>query len=196
MTKLISLMVRLTIIAGVLASLQSAVARRLAQARKAASSAGAAAHDDKGNLLADQNGGTLGPAGDELGLPGFDLTSTILKMMPLPAGQAGPSKPAVSPPPQQPSTLIRYAGSDGKKGDSTGTTVMELPPGGNAIVIDGRLQIYRPSAPPKDKRAAKQDIAGQRNRNRNQTRGHEENRGVIDIGGQTLDIADILRQAQ
>ena len=115
--------------------------------------------------------------------------------MPLPAGHAGPSKPAAATPPK-PSTLIRYVGSDGKQGDSTGSTVMELPPGGNAIVIDGRLQIYRPTAPPKDKKAAKREIAGQRNRNRNDTRGHEENRGVIDIGGQQLDIADILRQAQ
>jgi hypothetical protein len=193
MAKLISLMVRLTIIAGVLASLQSTVVRRLAQARKAASSANATAYDDKGNPLSDEKSGTLEPAGDGLGLPGFDLTSTILKMMPLPAGQAGPSKPAAPP---KPSTLIRYVGADGKKGDSAGSAVTELPPGAKAIMIDGRLQIYRPSGPPKDKKAARREIAGQRNRNRNDKRGQEEKRDVIDVGGQQLNIADILRQAQ
>ena len=192
MAKLISLMVRLTIIAGVLASLQSTIVRRLAQ-RKAANSRNATAFDDKGKPLSDEKSGTLGPASDGLGLPGFDLTSTFLKLLPLPGGQPGSSKSA---PPPKPSTLIRYVGADGKKGDSAGSAVMELPPGAKAIVIDGRLQIYRPSGPPKNKKAAKREIAGQRNRNRNDKRGPEEKRDVIDIGGQQLNIADILRQAQ
>ena len=163
MAKLISLMVRLTVIAGVLVSLQSVAARRLAQARKAADRAGAAASDNKGNPLPNENSGALGLAGGGLGLPGFDLASTFLKLMPLPAGQTGASKPAAPP---QPSTLIRYVGPDGKGGDSADTAVMELPPGAKAIVIDGRLQIYRPSGPPKEPQAAKREIAGGRKRDR------------------------------
>ena len=60
MAKLISLMVRLTVIAGVLLSLQSVVARRLAQARKATDPAAASASDNKCNPLPDKNSGHSG----------------------------------------------------------------------------------------------------------------------------------------
>jgi len=180
MAKLIYWMVRLTVIAGVLASLQSIAVRRLAQARKAADRPGAATCDDKRNRLSGENGGALGT-------PGFDLASTFLKLMPLPAGQTGASRSAT---PQQPSTLIRYVGRDGKGDGSSDTTVMELPPGAKALVIDGRLQIYRPSSPPKGPKAAKREIAGGR------TRGGEDKRCASDAAGTKLDLTEILGRGQ
>ncbi len=187
MAKLISLMVRLTVIAGVLVSLQSVAARRLAQARRAADRA-AAAYDNKGNPLPGKSSGALGPADTGgLGLPGFDLASTVLKLMPQSAGQAGPSKPAA---PQQPSTLIRYVGPNGKGGGSAGTAVLELPPGGKAIVIDGRLQIYRPASPPTERKAAQRETAGGRKPDR------DEKQDPLDIEGLKSDLAEILGQGQ
>jgi hypothetical protein len=167
MMKLISLMVQLTVLAGVLLALQGGAVRRLAEARN---SAAATASDEAGNRL-----------------PGFDLASMFLNLPPQPAGPTGPTKPAAPP---RPSTLIHYVGPDGQRGHAGETAVMELPPGAHVMVVDGRLQIFRPAGPPKARKAARREIVEERKRDQDETP------GVIDIGGTKVNIAEILGQGQ
>ena len=176
MLKLISWMVRLTVIAGVLASLQSVAGRRLAKARKAAECGGR-------DPLPGENGGIPGLPGGGLGLPGFDLASSVLKLLPPPAGPTGQS-PTTAP---KPGALIRYVGAD--KGHSAPTAVMELPPGAKAIVVDGRLQIYRPASGPKEKNAARREAARPRS-------DREATPDVLELGEMKLDLAKLLGQGQ
>ena len=148
MGKLFSVMARLAAVASLLLALPGLA--RVAQLRTMLNRSDAAAEQEGGeNLSLDKNAKLPDFLGGEgLDLQGFNLAKSLPQMMGLISGNpavASKSKLKPKPKPTGPSTLIRYVGPEESSGKSPGTVVRQLPPGANAAIVDGRLQIYDPT---------------------------------------------------
>jgi hypothetical protein len=49
-------------------------------------------------------------------------------------------------------TAFLCSNEKGNQGESAGAKVVELPPGAQAIIVDGRLQVFYPSGKPRPHR--------------------------------------------
>jgi hypothetical protein len=158
MLKLIFRMMQLTAFLGLLAALPKiiSVQRNALEFVNAIAAQGNGASQLLGNPLP---GGKSNPllAGKSLQSQGATQTGSMSTLMQLlgqrsgnPAGATGESSPSEPKAvPLGPSTVIYQTKPDASRGKSAKTAVMELPPGASAIFVDGRLQIYHPSAKPR-----------------------------------------------
>jgi hypothetical protein len=145
MIKLITLLLRVTALVGVVAALPSIA--RIAEQAKSMNSENLTAMLTEGG----EKAGALDLAGGKgVGGQASSLAS-LSKLMGLVGGGDSflfpAAKPKSKPAPSLPSTFIHYIGPDQQSGRSDGTEIMQLPPGANATIVDGRLQIYYPAKP-------------------------------------------------
>ncbi len=147
MFRLISMTIRLTALAGLLLSMQYAVVKRHA------ASDGTAADKTPTAATPAENGGLLGLIGKQaFDFNGTDWAEMVSKLTSSASdSNLAPAKNAkkqLKPPRSGNVTLIRYNSPDEKQGTPAGVTTERLPLDGNAMMVNGRLQIYRPSHQP------------------------------------------------
>jgi hypothetical protein len=102
----------------------------------------------KGDLAAGENEDAASIPGLD-GLTGQGSEVGILQKVLGISKEEVPATKVAEEEPQKPSTVIRYNESEEGSGKKSPTSVLELPPGACAIVIDGKLQIYYPHGKPK-----------------------------------------------
>jgi hypothetical protein len=133
MLRVVTATSRVAALVGVLAALPGIA--RVAQLSKSAT------HAKDGSLLLDDRAEVLELLGGEgLDSQGLNLATVLPRLMGL--NGASVKTTLAKPKPSRPMTVIHYRGVSA---DAEDTDVRQLPPGANATIIDGRLQIYYPS---------------------------------------------------
>lgn len=144
MFKLISIMIRLAMLAAVLVSMQKATMCLQPLKTNVQSMAG-----EKSGMMARENiGATCLLSGRGIDLQGFSTLTAVPKLMNMLNGEHASASESAATQPARPSghmTIIRYSETDAKRNKKDGATVTKLPSDANATMVDGRLQVFYPA---------------------------------------------------
>jgi hypothetical protein len=156
MFKLISITIRLILIAAVLASVQKAAMPFRSPNGKGCSDSTTAR--TKGRIgmstaSSTESAGLLGLlSGKGIDLQGIGPMAALPKLMNLMYGHgaqmpelAASEKAAEPERPSGPTTVIRYNDVDSSLAKKPSASVTTLPPGASATIVDGRLQVFYPA---------------------------------------------------
>jgi hypothetical protein len=156
MFKLISITIRLVILAAVLATVQKAILPMQRGKNNGISEITAllANGAKTSSKTSTESPGILGLlSGKGIDPKNCSTLTAVPQLMKLIQGERGEALESTTTQPPRTTgrvTIIRYREADAKRTQKAGATVTKLPPEANATVVDGRVQIFYPAGKPKE----------------------------------------------
>jgi hypothetical protein len=145
MFKMISMFISVAAIVAVLLFVKGVSNIRLPDQGQILQQLGSVAGKENGvfRMINGQKGAVPGQNATE---GGFNIASLLNGGTSAPTAHTEPAAPEGS------MTAFLCSNEKGNQGESAGAKVVELPPGAQAIIVDGRLQVFYPSGKPRPHR--------------------------------------------